>query len=458
MKVHFIGIKGVGVSAIALVLHDLGYQVTGSDVADSYGETGQILDRVGIPTSNGFDANNITEDIALVVVGASFGSDNPEITRTHELNLPIRTSSEALQWLTENKKLLAVSGTHGKTTTTSLLTYILKESGFDPSWIIGTTQISGLPAHGGAGTSDYFVLEADEYKKAADDLTPKFLDYTPYGLILNNVEHDHPDVYPTFDSFKVAFAQLLLRIRPDGFVVANGDDEAIRELLRESLLHVSTYGYSDWNNYIIEDLESPSDETRFALHTETETFGPFSLSLMGKHNVYNAAAAIVMALRVGVPEDAIKTALPAFKTVERRYQKLGNWGNTIIIDDFAHHPTAIQTTLETAKKQYPDRPLWVAFQAHTYSRTQTLLSQFATCFTAADTVIITDIFASAREKEVTITGEDLAQAIGKNHADVRFIPETELYDYLLTKVPNGAVLIVMGASKINEIGLQLVDK
>lgn len=454
-RIHFIGIKGVGMSALALVLHGLGYKVTGSDSSSSYGETGTLLETAGIPCSN-FDAANITEGIETIILGTSFGSDNPEVARANELNLPIQTYSEALQDLTETKKLIAVSGTHGKTTTTSLLTYILRQAGLDPSWVIGTTEISGLPAHGGSGASDLFVLEADEYKKAANDPTPKFLDYTPYGLIINNIEHDHPDVYPTFAEFVSAFERLVAKVKPEGVIVANGDDQSILEVLREYHRHVKTYGFDISNDY---QIDVDPDSNKFTLRTLTDTFGPFELQLRGKHNFYNAAAAVVMALALGATEDSIIQSLPNFSTVERRYQILGITTNDIIvIDDYAHHPTAIQTTLQTAKNDYPDRELWVVFQAHTYTRTVTLLDDFATAFSAADKVIITDIFASARETEVLITGQQLTEVIAHHHANTQFVPYEQLESFLSESLPPHSVVIVMGATKINEIGNALVDR
>lgn len=452
-RVHFIGIKGVGMSALALVMHGLGYTVSGSDVPNSYGRTGELLEAAGIPT-NDFSPDVITPAIDLVVLGTSFGTSNPELLKATELNVTILPYSEALQQLTQTKKLIAVSGTHGKTTTTSLLAYLLMSSKLSPSWIIGTTEISGLPAHGGAGESDWFVLEADEYKKASDDLTPKFLDYTPYGLLINNIEHDHPDVYPTLESFKAAFTKLTHRVRADGFIVANGDDENVMDVLRAYNNKTLTFGFKADNTY---QIDYDHNTNSFFLHTKSEQFGPFKLQLRGQHNIYNAAGAAVMALEIGVKESQITASLPNFTTVERRYQLLGiTKNNSVVIDDYAHHPTAVAATLKTAKQDYPNRKLWVAFQPHTYSRTRTLLDEFARCFEAADTVLITDIFASARENEVTITAEEVVKNISLHHPNATYVPYDQLESYADQHLPPNSVLIVMGATKINEIGQNLV--
>lgn len=440
-------------SALALVLHGRGERVTGSDVANAYGRTGQLLDAAGI-VSGPFRSEAINNNIDYVVVGASFGSDNVEVSRAQTLGIKVYTLSEVLHHITANKRLVAVAGTHGKTTTTSLLTYLLRAGELDPSWLIGTTEISGLPAHGGAGQGDLFVVEADEYKKAADDPTPKFLDYAPFGLVLTNIEHDHPDIYPTMADFRQAFERLVALVRPDGLIVANGDDPTVLAVLRDYHRHVRLFGFDASNDF---RLTMETDLPGFSLATADHFFGPFALQLPGRHNHYNAAAAAAMALSLGLREATIKEALPQFSTVERRFQILGTTSqNVLVIDDYAHHPTAISATLQTAKALYPNRPLWVAFQSHTYSRTKALLADFARAFGAADHVIVTDIFASAREREVLITGEELAAAIGQNQSSVEFVVYEDLPIFLAKNTPPGAVLIVMGASKINEIGQMLV--
>ncbi len=456
---YFIGIKGIGMSALAILAKGLGYDVSGSDAADTYGPTGALLAKSGIHAWDNFAAEHITPEIDLVVVGAAFGDDNPEVTAAKEQDIELWSYSQLQGYIARDKKTLAVAGTHGKTTTTSLLTYLFYKDNKAPSWIIGTGEVSGLPSHGGAGTGDYFITEADDYKSASNDPTPKFLDLSPFGAIITSIEHDHPDLYPTLEDCIHAFRQFLQRVDPQGIVVANYDDKNVRHLLTEfPELPVVTYGEEEGATYRIQiNNTAAGSASSFSLVTDRGVYGPFELQLVGLHNIYNAAAAVIIALHCSVSEAAIQTILPTFRTVERRFQLLGQRGEQIIIDDYAHHPTAVQLTLEAAKKHYPDRPLWVVFQSHTYSRTKALLAEFGQAFGAADSVIITDIFASAREKEVTVTAEELTREIATHNSNVHYVAKDGLLDYLRHNLPTNAVLITMGAGDIYKIGKQFLD-
>ncbi len=449
---HFIGIKGVGMSALAIVAKGMGYKVTGSDVAEEF-ITDSSLTEAGVEIQPSFVASHIIPDIDIVILGAAFGEDNPELKRAKKLNLPIWTYSELLGFLSGMKKTLAVAGTHGKTTTSSILAFLLYKANLKPSWVIGTGHVTGLPSHGMAGEGDYFVTEADDYKRATDDPTPKFLDLTPYGAIITSIEHDHPDLYPTLKDCVQAFRQFIGKVVPDGFLVVNGDDRNITLLMEEfPKRDVITYGFDDDVDYqIIEEGDT------FQLLHEKEKIGPFELQLPGMHNRYNAAAAIVIALRCGVNPEEIAAILPQFESVERRYQILGEKGGVTVIDDYAHHPTAIQYTLETAKKQFSDRPIWCVFQPHTYSRTKALLHEFGMAFGSADMVILTDIFASAREKDVTVTIEELKYEVDKHHTHVEVVKKAELLAYLKQHLPINAVLLTMGAGDIYKIGKAIIE-
>ncbi len=453
-RLHFIGIKGVGMSALATVAKGLGYQVTGSDVAEEF-ITDVSLREVGISVQEGFAADHISPEIDLVIVGAAFGSDNPEVKRAQELNLTIWTYSQLLGELAKTKKTVAVAGTHGKTTTTSLLAYLLYNADLDPSWVIGTAHIAGLPGHGHAGGGDLFVTEADDYKRSPTDATPKFLDLTPHAAIVTSIEHDHPDMYPTLADCIEAFHQFMKKVT--GFLVVNGDDANIQGLI-DCLPNKKfiTYGFSPSCDYQIEVPQGHQPASHFVLRHDNRNLGPFHLQLPGKHNLYNAAAAVVMAHELGVPVEKIQATLPGFTAVERRYQVIGERDNILVIDDYAHHPTAIHYTLQTAKEEYPDRPLWCVFQPHTYSRTKALLTEFGQAFNWADEVLITDIFASARETDATIDAQDLVKEI-QLHRPARYVPKSELLDYLRHHVPSGAILVTMGAGDIYKIGQRFIS-
>lgn len=450
-RVHFIGIKGVGMSALAIVAHGLGYKVTGSDVPEAYGPTGELLKEAGITTFDGFDAAHITGNIDTVVVGTAFSQTNPEIAAAQERRIPLVTYAKFLGELSKQKKTVAIAGTHGKTTTTSLTAYLIYHAGRKPSWVIGTGHISGLPSHGFSGEGEYFITEADDYKISAEDTRPKFAELSPAIAVITSIEHDHPDVYPTLEACVQAFRLLVQRVPQDGLLIVNGDDPVIHRLMREfPNKKVITYGFETGNDYRIHDTEKG-----FMLEHNHGLTGPFQLALPGQHNRYNATVAIIIAQQAGVGVEAIQTLLPKFRTVERRFEILGEYNGAIIVDDYAHHPTAVAMTLEAAKRSYPDRPLWVAFQSHTFSRTETLLKEFSRSFEAADTVVITDIFGSARESTGSITGKTLANTTAEHHDDVRFVAFDELLGYLKEHLPNDAVLITMGAGNIYEIGKAL---
>lgn len=449
---HFIGIKGVGMSALAIVAQGMGYKVTGADVTEEFITDSSLLD-AGIRPRPGFSKKHIDPEMDLVVIGAAFGLDNPEVQEAHTLAIETCTYSQLQGFLTENKKTLAIAGTHGKTTTTSLVSYLLYKAGKEPSWIIGTGHVKGLPSHGHAGKGEYFVTEADDYKAAPNDPTPKFLDLNPWGAVITSIEHDHPDLYPTLEDCVTAFRRFIDRLNPDGFLVAHTDDKNIRQLLDEvETPRLLSYGFESTALYQIQETTSVNNTTHFTLKTTDRSYGPFHLPLPGKHNLLNATAAILVALEAGVSEEEIKTILPTFENVERRYHVLGERNGITVIDDYAHHPTAVTLTLEAAKKQFPEHTLWCVFQSHTYSRTKVLLHEFGAAFGAADKVVVTDIFASARETDVTVTSEELTQAIVHHHPHVTFVSKDELVSFLQQNVKAPAVVVTMGAGDIYKIG------
>lgn len=458
-RVHFIGLKGVGMSALALVAKGRGMSVTGSDTDEVF-ITDAPLAAAGLNALVGFSADNITDDLDLVVVGAAYGDDNPEVEAAHAKNLTVWTYSEFLGFLSAGQKTIAVAGTHGKTTTTALLTYLLYHAGLKPSFVIGTGAVDGLPAHGAAADGPYFVTEADDYKRSPADPTAKFLDLKPYAAIIGSIEHDHPDLYPTLGDVIEAFRRFGQLVSGDGFLVVNGDDRNIESILPDLAgRRITSYGFGDNCDYRIElDNEQTDKAVKFTLVSEAGQHGPFQLALYGRHNAYNAAAATVTALTLGLSEDIIKKLLPSARAVERRYQLVGQVGDRIVIDDYAHHPTSVALTLAAARAQYGQRPIWCIFQAHTYSRTEALLNEFGRAFNEADKVIVTDIFSSAREMQGEITSQDLAEEISRHHKDVIYEPKDRLLPYVTDNLPLSAVLITMGAGDIYKVGHSYVKE
>lgn len=453
-SIYFIGIKGVGMSALALVAKGFGYQVSGSDVAEEF-ITDSVLNQAGIEIKSGFQGDHLNFNPDLVVVGAAFGEDNVEVKTAIDRELVIWTYSELLGYLSRKQKTLAVAGTHGKTTTSAILAFLLVKNGFDPSYIIGTGHVGGLPAHGQAGQGEYFVTEADDYRRSATDNQAKFLDLSPYAAIITSIEHDHPDIYPTLADCLNIFAQFVQKVNPKGFLIVNGDDRQILQLRKSQPdRQFITVGFQPTNQYRIVELANPdeSDLVNFQIHQNKTTVGNFKTQLKGKHNQYNAAMAVVLALKLGLTASKIKESLLSFQSIERRYELIGQKERKIVIDDYAHHPTAIKYTLETAKKQYPHLPIWCIFQAHTFSRTKVLLTEFGTAFSRADVLLVTDIFSSARERDKVITVEQFVQEIAKSHPNVRYVPRNQVVNYLHKFAPTEAVVITMGAGDIYKAG------
>lgn len=457
--IHFVGIKGVGMSALALVAKGLGFTISGSDVAEEF-ITDRSLREAGIEIAENFDASHVTAEVDLVVVGTAFGATNPEVQQAKARNLPVWTYSELLGYLSKQQKTIAIAGTHGKTTTTSLLAYLFVGADAKPSYVIGTGSVKGLPAHGAAGDGTYFITEADDYKRAADDPMPKFLDLAPHVAVITSIEHDHPDLYPTLEDCFVAFRKFVVKVDPQGLLVVNVDDAGVRQLLEDIRApKVVSYGEAESADYRIVLVNSSSTgPVSFSLRTVDRQFGPFELQLRGSHNLHNAAAAVTVALELGLHEAIIQRVLPSFETVERRYEHVGRAGDRDVYDDYAHHPTAVALTLETLRIQYRRRPLWCVFQPHTYSRTRALLAEFGSAFASADHVIITDIYGSAREKEATVTPEAVVAEIAKHHRSVEYMPYSELVDRLQRELPEDAVLVTMGAGDIYKVGKQLLKK
>ncbi|MFA6493293.1 MAG: UDP-N-acetylmuramate--L-alanine ligase [Patescibacteria group bacterium] len=456
-KIHFIGIKGVGMAALAIYAKEKGYQVTGSDTKDSF-VTDQALAKAGITVSS-FDEKNIKDKPDLVVVSAAYGKDNVEVKEAHKKKLDIKPYSEVLSSFSQDSQVIAVGGIHGKTTTTALISFLLTKANLDPSFIIGSGEVPNLPSSGHLGKGDYFVLEADEYRKSPEDNNSKFFDLNPQIEIITSIEMDHPDVFLTDEKVYEAFYKFACRIPRKGFIVLCIDYPKAKKLLRSLVdRNFETYGFSDNALWQIIDYEESVDFTSFSiLHSGTK-LGPFKLKIPGVGNVLNATAATITALNLGVEEKMIKKYLQEFAGVKRRFEKIGQVSDVVLIDDYAHHPHSITLTLEAAKKRFPDSKLWCVFEPHTYSRTKELLNDFGTAFNAADKVIITNIYASAREKEVTVSGEDLVQEIRKNQKQVKYIDSREkIIQELLDNVEGKAVIVTMGAGDIYKIGQDVLE-
>lgn len=459
-SLYFVGIKGVAMSGLAVMAKELGYEVSGSDIAEEF-ITDHVLKEHDIKFFNGFEAEHLskTSKPDLVVVGASYGLSNVEHKAAKTLRLPIITSSEMLGRLMNNFEGIGVAGTHGKTTTSSMLAFILKEAGFAPSYSIGTSDIPGLDGNAHIGDGKFFVAEADEYKKSDVDLAPKFLDLPLKHLIVTSIEFDHPDVYQTVEQIYNVFYQLTLKLPRDGVIVACTDWPLVRRLAARRVdREVLSFGFEAGSQYQLVELKENPTEISFKVKSADKTIGPIELSLPGRHNALNATAAVLMALQLGVTEAAIVKALRHFQAPKRRFELLGEFNGAQIFDDYAHHPTALRFLFDAARHRFPTKRIVAVFQPHTYSRTGKLLKEFAAALQEADKLILLNIWASAREKSGYVTIKDLIDATKLLKPDVEYrstLDEAALY--LKSFISTSDVVLLIGAGDVYKIYDKLVQ-
>ena len=449
--IHFIGIGGSGLSAIARLLLEMGFVVSGSDRADSPFlsdlRNGGAEIKIGHNPANVSNAN-------LVVRSSAIPDDNPEVVTAKKLGIPVLKRADFLGKLMEEKYGIAIAGTHGKTTTTAMMAWVLLALKQDPSFIIGG-MINNLGVNAHAGKGDHFVIEADEYDRM-------FLGLKPTVEIVTNIEHDHPDCYPTAESFSKAFQDFVDLLPQTGILVACGQDPGAFNLIQyaqNNKINTLTYGIADGPD------KKPIDDLYFATATHIKGFsqGGFSfdakvnnqdckvkLQVPGMHNVLNSLAVLCVVSILGLSLEDAAAALGEFQGAGRRFEILGEPEGITIINDYAHHPTEIRVTLAAARSRYPGRKLWVVWQPHTYSRTKLLHNEFSKAFYDADEVIVTEIFPSREPKE-DYSSYKVVQDM--QNESVQFIPGLDdVFKYLGDHLNNGDVLLILSAGDADQIG------
>ena len=445
-RVHIVGIGGAGMSAIATVLLERGYQVSGSDQAES--ETTRALIQQGAQVFIGHRAENVGE-VAMVVASSAIREENVELVAAHARSIPVNKRAQFLGWLMQGAVGVAVAGTHGKTTTTAMITSILVGAGRDPSFIVGG-PIAALGRSAHAGRDREFVIEADEYDRM-------FLGLTPTIEVITKVEHDHPDCYPTFDEMLAAFREFIDRLPPDGLLVACGEDAPAAELAKATARKL-LYGFKanmDWQATDMRPNQAGGSD--FIAHHAGKSLGLVRLRVPGRHNVLNALAALAATDQLGVSFSAAQDALADFRGVGRRFEVRGEINGVTVVDDYGHHPTEIKATLSGARNRYPDQKIWAVLQPHTYSRTKTLLAEFASAFGDADHVIVTAIFASRERDTLGISNRDVVAQM--EHPDARAIDAlSDVAAYLKQHVQPGDVVITFSAGDANKISTELLKK
>jgi UDP-N-acetylmuramate--alanine ligase len=448
-QVHLIGIGGSGLSAIARVLLERGVPVSGSDRQAS--KVTRALEAAGARVIIGHQAENI-QGASLVVRSSAVADDNPEVQAAIAAGVPVLKRADYLAELTGQQRVIAIAGTHGKTTTTSMIAWMLTTLGQDPSYIVGG-DVSNLGTNAHAGSGDYFVIEADEYDRM-------FLGLTPEIAVVTNIEHDHPDCYPTLGEFYQAFQEFAERLAPSGKLLGCVDDPGASRLLRQQASSgqaVSGYGMAATGkglgaDYYPVDLSMNGRGGHdFGLRWRGEPLGNASLQVPGLHNVLNALAALAVAHQLQLDMGRAVRALSDFRGTSRRFEIKGQVRGILVIDDYAHHPTEIRATLAAARARYPRQEIWAVWQPHTYSRTRTLFDSYLSAFANADHVLVTDIFA-AREQPPH-NGFSAQQVVQRmDHPDARFIPDlSQAVDFLIAHLQQEDVLIVLSAGDADQV-------
>jgi UDP-N-acetylmuramate--alanine ligase len=442
--VHLVGIGGAGLSAIAHVLHDRGEKVTGSDQALSL--YAQALQQAGVTVYVGHAEEQVM-GADLVIASSAIQEGNVELDAAHKAGIPVLRRQAFLEDITSGFQTLAVAGTHGKTTTSGLIAWILQSAGLDPSFIVGGL-LPDFAANGKAGNGPHFVVEADEYDRAFLGLSPKI-------AVVTSIEHDHPDCYPTYEAVLDAFQEFTEQV--ETLLVTCSDDPGAQALNKERIMH-TTYGIREQADWRAEEIRAnAAGGMDFLVVHNEETLGLVRTRLPGEHNVLNTLAGLAVAGALEIPFERTREALTTYHGPGQRFEILGQVDGVVVVDDYAHHPTEIRATLATARLRFQGSTIWAVFQPHTYSRIRALMAAYISAFSDADHVIVTEVFGAREEPDQEMTGRTIAEKI--DHHDVQFLDDfKEIAEQLANNVKPGDVVVTLSAGDANVVGRFLMDE
>ena len=449
-RIHFVGIGGIGMSGIAELLLNLGYPVSGSDLKAS--ENSDRLAGLGGQIRIGHQAEHVA-GADVVVVSSAVKRSNVEVAAARAAGIPVIPRAEMLAELMRLKSGIAVAGSHGKTTTTSLIAHVLAAADLDPTLVVGG-RVGALGTNAKLGQGDWMVVEADE-----SDGT--FLHFSQTIAVVTNIDAEHLDHYGDMSRLRAAFVEFINRVPFYGLAVVCLDHPVVRDLLPLIEKRHVTYGFSDQADYRATDVKLDQFASSFeAVRSSAgghERLGRFDLPMVGKHNVQNALAALAVADELSIPRAIVREALKSFRGVDRRFSVRGDVGGVLVVDDYGHHPAEIRATLAGAKAAFARR-LVVVFQPHRYTRTRDLFEDFAGAFGEADAVIVTEIYAAGEEPLAGVTGEAVAEAIRRRGPrEVSFVPDrAKALEELLARLRPGDLALTLGAGDITKLGLELV--
>ncbi len=447
-KVYFVGIKGGGMSALARLLKGKSFEVIGSDVEEEF-FSDQLLSASGIEVFSPFSQSNIPADADLFIYSTAYTPDyNEEVAYLQNFSkVPVLSYPQALGEMMSLYRTIAISGTHGKTTTTALVSFILWQAGYDPSAIVGSS-VPQFKGNALVGQSPLLVVEIDEYQN-------KFRYYHPDILLVNNIDWDHPDFFADQDSYLNTFARFIGRIPAGGFIVANYDDQMVRRAVEQSGSKAEIIWFSGHDrevDWFIEDSNFDDSWQYFSIYKQGEKWWAGKSQLFGRFNLSNIVAAVALTAKLGVPAEKLIAAVADFQGTVKRFEYKGEFNGIKMYDDFAHHPSEIKVTLQMARRRFVKQKITVVFQPHTYSRTQKFFTDFSKSFAGIDQVIILDIFSSARERQGEINSAQLVKAINKQGVNAVYLPTAkEASAWLKDRLQAGDILITMGAGKADEV-------
>jgi UDP-N-acetylmuramate: L-alanyl-gamma-D-glutamyl-meso-diaminopimelate ligase len=450
MHYHLIGICGTAMASLAGMLQARGHYVTGSDT-NVYPPMSTMLQDLGIKVSLGFKREHLTPPPDCVIVGNAIPRGNPEVEETLNRKLLYRSQAEVVkEEFIRGRHSLAVAGTHGKTTTTSIAAWVMDQGGLDPSFLIG-----GVAQNFGASfrvtSSDYFIVEADEYDTAYFDKGPKFMHYLPALAIVNNIEFDHADIYSDLDAVKLAFRRFMNLVPENGRLIAGWDSPNVRAVVesfgQKLFTRVETFGTDSSAKWQVRNAEFNEGLSRFEVFCENQPWGEFETPLLGEFNLLNCLAVIVAADAWGVSKEKIRSALSSFQNVKRRAEVRGEERGVVVIDDFAHHPTAVRETLRALRARYKDRRLIAVFEPRSWSSRLAVFQQdYASAFTAADYVVIASVFDSQKvtEKGRALNTSELIDAISQQGKPAFALPDADqIVAHVVPELRSGDVVAIM---------------
>jgi UDP-N-acetylmuramate--alanine ligase len=444
-KIHLVGIGGIGMSGIAEVLLNLGYAVSGSDLKAS--ETTRRLAGLGGRIALGHAAENL-EAVDVVVISSAVRRDNPEVVEARARKIPVIARAEMLAELMRLKYGVAIAGSHGKTTTTSMAAHLLAHAGLDPTAVVGG-KVNGFGSNAKLGKGDYMVVEADESDGS-------FLRIPPAIAIVTNIDPEHLDHWKTMEALRKGFVDFVNRVPFYGMAILCIDHPGVQALLPDVEKRYVTYGASHQADYRAEGIELSGHSVRFAASRRGEPLGRFEVQMVGRHNALNALAVIALGDEMGIPPDVTRKALATFEGVQRRFTVRGEAGGITVVDDYGHHPAEVKATLLGAREGFKRRVVCL-FQPHRYSRTRDLFAEFATSFNDADVLLLTDVYAAGEEPIPGADAAHLAEAIRAcGHRDVTFVPRADLARAARARVRPGDLVLTLGAGDVTTAGPELL--